>query len=390
MSRKIIHRMSGTPEYKAYIAARQRCTNPKDKRWLSYGARGVKFLFKSVKEFMKAVGPRPSSKHSLDRYPNNDGNYEQGNVRWATRPQQQNNKGNNTVDTHVLLLHTVQDRATLFPSFLKYSLNFLVICTIIVSAVVPSAIVENRINVGRIFANLNAIQIRAELRDVHFFEYVPIGYPSPNVESLGIRRSVRLLGEVSQVLPEYISLGLKNRLHCLWRGLRNKTNLGIQASGIPQEFRLIRFASQYIPIGTSYSSQGRGCASVFNSRSHVPIVRGLFTPACLIFSERYESALNGCERFSGQSVRLDHLVQLARVYQGNNSSNGNSCDLDKKIPIFLPGFCALFGFGLYSYSLWQVKPGINHGAFWFISFFVGLALFMYGVYGILRWVVGGF
>jgi hypothetical protein len=92
MSRKIIHRMSGTPEYKAYIAARQRCTNPKDKRWLSYGARGVKFLFKSVKEFMKAVGPRPSSKHSLDRYPNNDGNYEQGNVRWATRSQQQNNK----------------------------------------------------------------------------------------------------------------------------------------------------------------------------------------------------------------------------------------------------------------------------------------------------------
>lgn len=30
--------------------------------------------------------------HTLDRFPNNDGNYEIGNVRWATSEQQANNK----------------------------------------------------------------------------------------------------------------------------------------------------------------------------------------------------------------------------------------------------------------------------------------------------------
>ena len=80
-----------TPEYLAYQMARQRCVNPKNKQYKDYGGRGIKFLFKNFRELFSAVGPRPSSKYSLDRRDNN-GNYEVGNTKWSTRSEQQKNK----------------------------------------------------------------------------------------------------------------------------------------------------------------------------------------------------------------------------------------------------------------------------------------------------------
>lgn len=85
------HGMSRSPEYDAYCSARQRCENPNMPQWERYGGRGIKFLFASFEEFFAELGPRPSSHHSLDRFPNNDGHYEVGNVRWATRSQQMTN-----------------------------------------------------------------------------------------------------------------------------------------------------------------------------------------------------------------------------------------------------------------------------------------------------------
>jgi hypothetical protein len=80
----------------SYKHAKDRCTNPKHKFWKNYGGRrdaacptGVKFLFESFEQFMLDIGgQRPSLAYTLDRYPNNDGNYEPGNVRWATRKEQ--------------------------------------------------------------------------------------------------------------------------------------------------------------------------------------------------------------------------------------------------------------------------------------------------------------
>lgn len=85
------HGLSRTPEYHVYQVAKDRCTNQKHPKYSQYGGRGIQFLFTSFEQFFAELGPKPSPQHSLDRYPNNDGNYEPGNVRWATYTEQNNN-----------------------------------------------------------------------------------------------------------------------------------------------------------------------------------------------------------------------------------------------------------------------------------------------------------
>jgi len=74
----------------------QRCTNKKREDYERYGARGILVYFDwlgpgGFEQFLKDVGKRPSKAYSLDRI-NPLGNYEPGNVRWATKKVQANNK----------------------------------------------------------------------------------------------------------------------------------------------------------------------------------------------------------------------------------------------------------------------------------------------------------
>lgn len=87
----IRHGLSKTVEHNAFRSAKARCTNPNNPAWKDYGGRGIKFLFESFEQFLAELGSRPAGK-SLDRFPNNDGNYEPGNVRWATRLEQASNR----------------------------------------------------------------------------------------------------------------------------------------------------------------------------------------------------------------------------------------------------------------------------------------------------------
>ena len=87
------HGMEGTPEYHSWQAMKARSLNPNNPAYPRYGGRGITVWPGWVHDFVafyEHIGPRPPG-HSLDRI-DNDGNYEPGNVRWATASEQAFNR----------------------------------------------------------------------------------------------------------------------------------------------------------------------------------------------------------------------------------------------------------------------------------------------------------
>lgn len=86
------HGLTDTPEHLSWKHMRARCLDPKNKNYDRYGGRGIRICerWDDFAAFYADMGPRPSSKHSIDRI-NNDGNYEPGNCRWATQKEQVSN-----------------------------------------------------------------------------------------------------------------------------------------------------------------------------------------------------------------------------------------------------------------------------------------------------------
>ncbi len=83
-----------TGEYRLWKGMIHRCHNTNAPNYPQYGGRGICVCERwrnSLEAFLADMGERPSMEHSLDRYPDQNGNYEPGNVRWATHQQQQRN-----------------------------------------------------------------------------------------------------------------------------------------------------------------------------------------------------------------------------------------------------------------------------------------------------------
>ena len=82
-----------SPEYSSWLSMVSRCTNPNMTGYRFYGGRGITVCDRwctSFENFFADMGERGKGL-TLDRI-NNEGNYEPGNCRWATRKQQAQNR----------------------------------------------------------------------------------------------------------------------------------------------------------------------------------------------------------------------------------------------------------------------------------------------------------
>lgn len=100
-SGKKTHGQTDTRLYRIWAAMMSRCNNPNTENWDHYGNRGIKVCerWHRFENFAIDMGQPPDDSMSLDRYPDNNGNYEPSNCRWATmREQCRNRRGNRILE----------------------------------------------------------------------------------------------------------------------------------------------------------------------------------------------------------------------------------------------------------------------------------------------------
>jgi len=99
-----------TPEFRSWCAMKQRCFDKNSHKYPRYGARGITVCSRwlgpeGFDHFLEDMGFKPTPLHSIDRFPDRDGNYEPGNCRWATPKQQGENRSKPSININEMKTH---------------------------------------------------------------------------------------------------------------------------------------------------------------------------------------------------------------------------------------------------------------------------------------------
>ena len=115
-----------SPTYTTWASMLQRCKNPKNTKFYSYGAVGIDVCdeWLSFDAFLADMGERPKGK-TIDRIDGNKG-YSKSNCRWATIIEQQSNLKNNVIVEYFgekFTLPQLSRKLNINPLTLKYRVS---------------------------------------------------------------------------------------------------------------------------------------------------------------------------------------------------------------------------------------------------------------------------